>query len=78
MLLSLFKKEILLSDSVSFIRSEHDYAGFSFSAFEVRSDKNRRCRNDLKCLSFVVEPVCLTCYYLQGAEGLGVVMSLML
>lgn len=77
MLLSLFKKKkILLSESISFIRSEYDYAGFSSFAFQICSDKNPRCHNDLKCLYLVVELICLSCYHLQGVEGLGVVMSL--
>lgn len=76
MLLSLVRKVVFKSDSSSVIKSEYDYAGFSSFAFEICSDKNPRRHNDLKCLSLPVELICLSCYHLQGAEGLGVVMSL--
>lgn len=75
-LLSLVKKGLFKSDSLSVIKSEYDYAGFSSFAFEVCSDKIPRCYNDLKCLSLPVELICLSCYHLRGEEGLGVVMSL--
>lgn len=76
MLLSLVKKGIFKSDSSSVIKSEYDYAGFSSFAFEICSDKIPRCHNDLKCLFLPVEIICLSCYRLWGAEGLGVVMAL--
>lgn len=76
MLLSLVKKGIFKSDSSSVIKSEYDYAGFSSFAFEICSDKIPRCHNDLKCLFLPVEIICLSCYRLRGAEGLGVVMAL--
>lgn len=75
-LLSWIKKGIFKSDSSSVFKSEYDYAGFSSPAFEICSDKNPRCRNDLKYLSLLVGLIYLSCCHLQGAEGLAV--SLML
>lgn len=75
-LLSVVKKGIFKSDSSSVFKSEYDHAGFSSFAFEIGSDKNPRYHNDLKCLSLPVELICLSCCHLRGAEGLGVVISL--
>lgn len=73
---TLVKKGIFTSHSSPVIKSEYDYAGFSSFAFEIRSYKNPRFHNSLKCLSLPVEIICLSCGHLQGVEGLGVVMSL--
>lgn len=75
-LLSLVGNGIFKSHSSPVITSEYGYAGFSSFAFEIRSYKNPRCHNHLKCLSLPVEIICLSCCHLQGVEGLGVVMSL--